>query len=49
MMDVANAADRNTAHETVAFEPPVIVDYGDVAKETRSDQGAGTYDGFGYS
>jgi len=49
MMDVANEADRNTAREPVAFEPPVIVDYGDVAKETRLDGAPNAPDSDNYS
>ena len=48
MKDATNEADRNGAGEPTAFEPPAIVDYGDVAKETR-DGAAGTFDGANYS
>lgn len=48
MNDAANEVDRNGAGEPTAFEPPAIVDYGDVAKETRDGAG-GTFDNASYS
>lgn len=46
MDELKNDTERDVASEAIVFDAPMIVDYGDVAKETHAS-GSGFDDGLG--